>query len=210
MVVHFSNVNGFVDNTPVMGYNLGGNLVYKITNNISLKAGLEFSYNRYYIRAYNADPSQTSTALNPYLGYVADSVMSYNGGGGIRNSKNPQHYQNRYYQISMPVGIEMKVAGNGKVAIPSGCDMQPSYFLNTDSYVLSDDYKGYTKNAPAFRRWNLNAGAEAFISYGVGNIRWELGPQVRYQIFSTYKDNYPMKENMLNYGIRIGISKTIW
>ena len=206
MLVHVSNVNGFVDNTPVLGYNLGGNILYKLSKNISLKAGLEFSFNRYYIKAYNSGSPQTSVALNSYLGYVADSL---NFVQGIGTDKNPQHYQNRYYQLSIPVGLEMKVAGNGKVQLHLGVSLQPSYLLNTDAYVLSDDYKGYTKDAQAFRRWNLNAGAEAFISYGVGKIRWELGPQVRYQIFSTYKNSYPLKENMLNYGIRIGISKTI-
>jgi hypothetical protein len=210
MVVRFANVNGFVDNTPAMGYNLGGNLVYKIAKNISLKAGLEFSYSRYYIKAYNANPSQSSATLNPYLGYIPDSVMNYNGGGGILNSKNPQHYQNKYYQLSMPLGVEMKVLGNGKLQLHLGATIQPSYLLNTDAYVLSEDYNSYFKDAPVFRRWNLNAGAEAFISYGVGKIRWELGPQVRYQIFSTYKNSYPFNENLLNYGIRIGFSKTIW
>jgi hypothetical protein len=210
MVVRFANVNGFVDNTPAMGYNLGGNLVYKITKNISLKAGLEFSYSRYYIKAYNANPSQSSATLNPYLGYIPDSVMNYNGGGGILNSKNPQHYQNKYYQLSMPLGVEMKVLGNGKLQLHLGATIQPSYLLNTDSYVLTEDYNSYSKDAPVFRRWNLNAGAEAFISYGVGKIRWELGPQVRYQIYSTYKNSYPFNENLLNYGIRIGFSKTIW
>ena len=107
------------------------------------------------------------------------------------------------------MGVEIKVAGNGRVQLHLGASLQPSYLLNTDAYVLSDDYKGYTKDPQAFRRWNLNVGAEAYISYGVGNIRWELGPQVRYQFFSTYKNSYPLKENMLNYGIRIGISKTI-
>jgi hypothetical protein len=206
MLVHISNVNGFVDNTPVMGYNLGGNILYKLSKNISLKAGLEFSFNRYYIKAYNSGSPQTSVALNSYFGYVADSLNAVQGFGA---DKNPQHYQNRYYQLSLPVGIEMKVAGNGKVQFHLGASLQPSYLLNTDAYVLSDDYKGYIKDAQAFRRWNMNVGAEAFISYGVGNIRWELGPQVRYQIFSTYKNSYPLKENMLNYGIRIGISKTI-
>ena len=210
MVVRFANVNGFVDNTPAMGYNLGGNLVYKITKNISLKAGLEFSYSRYYIKAYNANPSRSSTTLNPYLGYIPDSVMNYNGGGGILNSKNPQHYQNKYYQLSMPLGVEMKVLGSGKLQLHLGATIQPSYLLNTDSYVLSEDYNSYTKDPSVYRRWNLNVGAEAFLSYGVGKIRWELGPQVRYQIFSTYKNNYPFNENLLNYGIRIGFSKTIW
>jgi len=210
MVIRFANVNGFVDNTPAMGYNLGGNIVYKISRNISLKAGLEFSYSRYYIKAYNSNPAQSSASLSPYLGYIPDSLVNYNGGNGINIEKSPQRYQNKYYQLSIPVGVEMKVAGTGKLQLHLGATIQPSYLLNTDSYVLSEDYSSYAKDAPVFRRWNLNAGAEAFISYGVGKIRWEIGPQVRYQIFSTYKTSYPIHENMLNYGIRIGFSKTIW
>jgi hypothetical protein len=208
MVVNIANVNGFVDNTPVMGYALGGNILYRISKNISLKAGLEFSFNRYYIKAYNSNQPQSSATLNSYLGYVADSLVNSNSGYSL--NKNPQHVQNRYYQLSMPVGIEMKVAGNGKIQLHLGANLQPSYLLNTDAYVLTDDYNSYIKDPQSFRRWNLNAGAEAFISYSVGKIRWELGPQVRYQIFSTYKNSYPLNENMLNYGIRIGISKTIW
>jgi hypothetical protein len=208
MVVHIANVNGFVDNTPVMGYDLGGNILYRISKNISLKAGLDFSMNRYYIKAYNTSQPQASAALNSYLGYIADSLS--NSVSGYGTIKNPTHYQNRYYQLSMPVGIEMNIAGTGRVQLHLGATVQPSYLLNTDAYVLTDDYNSYTKDAQAFRRWNLNLGAEAFISYSVGKIRWELGPQVRYQLFSTYKNNYALKENMVNYGIRIGISKTIW
>ncbi len=207
MVVHFANVNGFVDNTPMMGYNIGGNILYKISKNISLKAGLEFSYNRYYIKTYNSNPYQASATLNSYLGYVADSLVNSNS--GITIDKNQQHYQNRYYQLSLPIGVEMKVAGKGKLQLHLGATLQPSYLLNTDAYVLSDDYNSYTKDPQAFRRWNLIAGTEVYISYAIGKIRWEIGPQVRYQIFSTYKNNYPLQENMLNYGIRFGISKSI-
>lgn len=207
MLVNVSNVSGFVDNTPVLGYNVGGNILYQLSRNFSLKAGLEFSFNRYYIKAYNSNSPQTTVSLNSYFGYISSLTNSIPGFPGA--DKNPQQYQNRYYQLSLPIGIEMKAAGNGRIQLHLGASLQPSYLLNTDAYVLSDDYKGYAKDPQAFRRWNLNAGAEAYISYGVGNIRWELGPQVRYQFFSTYKNSYPMKENILNYGIRIGISKTI-
>lgn len=207
MVVHVANVNGFVDNTPMMGYDVGGNLLYRISKNISLKAGLDFSFNRYYIKAYNSNPSQASATLNSYLGYVADSLNNSNS--GITTDKNPQHFQNRYYQLSLPVGVEMNVAGNGKLQLHIGATLQPSYLLNTDAYVLSNDYSSYTKDPQAFRRWNLIAGTEVYLSYAVGKVRWEIGPQVRYQIFSTYKNSYPLQENMLNYGIRIGISKSI-
>jgi Outer membrane protein beta-barrel domain len=208
MVVHFANVNGLVDNSPAMGYNVGGNILYRISKNISLKAGVDFSFNRYYIKAYNSNQPQASASLSSYFGYVADSLVNSNTGGGVVN-KNPQHYQNRYYQISLPLGVEMKVAGKGRLQLHLGGTLQPSYLLNTDAYVLSDDYNSYIKDAQAFRRWNLIAGAEAYVSYAVGKLRWEIGPQVRYQIFSTYKNSYPLQENMLNYGIRIGISKSI-
>jgi Outer membrane protein beta-barrel domain len=207
MVVHVSNVNGFVDNTPVMGYDVGGNILYRISKNLSLKAGLEFSFSRYYIKAYNSNPGQAAAVLSSYLGYYTDSLLNLNSSATV--NKNPQHYQNRYYQLSVPIGVEMKVAGRDKLQFHIGATLQPSYLLNTDAYVLTDDYNNYTKDPRAFRRWNLIAGAEAYISYGVGKIRWELGPQLRYQIFSTYKNSYFLQENMLNYGIRIGISKSI-
>jgi cytoskeletal protein RodZ len=207
-VGYFTNVNGLVDNTPLLGYDVGGNILYRITRNISLKAGLAFSFSRYYIKTYNSNSPQASSTLNSYLGYIADSLLNYNSGGSGIN-KNPQHYQNRYYQLSLPVGFEMKVAGKGKIQLHLGATIQPSYLLNTDSYVLSEDYNSYIKDPQAFRRWNLNVGGEAYISYAVGKIRWELGPQVKYQLFSTYKNSSPLQENMLNYGIRIGISKTI-
>ena len=63
MVVHIANVNGFVDNTPVLGYNVGGNILYRISKNISLKAGLEFSFSRYYINTYNS-------SAGPVVGYT--------------------------------------------------------------------------------------------------------------------------------------------
>ena len=209
MVVHIANVNGFVDNTPVLGYNVGGNILYRISKNISLKAGLEFSFSRYYLNTYNSNPGQASATLSSYFGYVADSLSTVANGGGSIN-KNPERFQNKYYQLSVPVGVDMKVLGKSKFQVHLGATLQPSYLLNTDAYVLSEDFSSYTKDPGAYRRWNLIAGAEAYISYGVGKIRWEIGPQVRYQIFSSYKNSYPLQENMLNYGIRIGISKSIW
>ncbi len=207
MVVHVANVNGFVDNTPTMGYDVGGNLLYRISKNISLKAGLDFSFNRYYIKAYNSNPTQASATLSSYQGYIPDSLLNSNS--GMSTDKNPQHYQNKYYQLSLPIGVEMNVAGNGKLQLHVGATLQPSYLLNTDAYVLSNDYSSYIKDPSALRRWNLIAGTEVYLSYAVGKVRWEIGPQVRYQIFSTYKNSYPLQENMLNYGIRIGISKSI-
>jgi hypothetical protein len=207
-VVRFANVNGFVDNTPALGYDLGGNLLYRLSKSFSLKAGLQFSFSRYFIRAYNANPLQSSAALNSYFGYIADSLNGYIP-GRVTNPKNAQHLQNQFYQLSMPVGFEWKLAGKGKLEFHIGATIQPGYLLNRDAYVLSDDYSSYSKEPAELRRWNVNAGAEAFISYRIGKMRVNLGPMVRYQILSTYRDSYPLKENLTNYGLRLGFSKTI-
>jgi hypothetical protein len=207
-VVRFANVNGFVDNTPVVGYDLGGNLLYRLSKNLSLKAGLQFSFSRYYFRAYNSSPSQAGAILSSYLGYIADSLTNYSL-SRTGNPKNAQQFQNKYYQLSMPVGMEWKVAGKRKLQLHVGATVQPSYLLNRNAYVLSGDYNSYGKDPAVYRRWNLQAGAETFVSYRVGSIRWELGPQIRYQILSTYKSSYPLQENLVNYGIRLGFTKSI-
>ncbi len=207
-VLHFADVNGFVDNTPATGYDVGGNLLYRLSKNFSLKAGLQFSFSRYYIKAYNSNPTQASASLSSYFGYIADSLANYSLARNA-NPKNPQHFQNRYYQLSIPVGMEWKVAGRGKLEFHLGATLEPSYLLNNDAYVLSSDYSTYSRQSDIFRRWNIQAGTEAFLSYRIGKVRWELGPMLRYQLLSTYKYSYPLRENLLNYGIRLGFSKTI-
>jgi hypothetical protein len=81
--------------------------------------------------------------------------------------------------------------------------------MNRNSYLLTTDYTNYTKEPSLFRKWNLNGGVEAFLSYQIGGLRWQIGPQFRYQLLSTYTNKYSLRENLMEYGIKIGISKTI-
>jgi hypothetical protein len=205
-LIHYGTANDFVDHTPAIGYEFGGSMVYQLTRNLSLKAGLQFNYTRYLIRAYSSTPELATIALNSYYGYFADSITGYTS---VRNfsGKSKEYIQNRYFQISAPLGLEMRVFGNGKLQFNIGATIQPTYLLNRNSYLLTTDYTNYTKEASLFRKWNLNGGLEAFISYRIGNLRWQIGPQFRYQLFSTYTDNYPLKENLMEYGIKIGITK---
>jgi len=205
-LIHYGNANDFVDHTPAIGYEFGGNMLYQLTRNLSVKVGLQFNYTRYMIRAYSSTPELATIALNSYYGYFADSITGYTN---VRNfsGKSKEYLQNRYFQISAPVGLEMRVFGNGKLQFNIGATIQPTYLLNRNSYLLTTDYTNYTKEPSLFRKWNLNGGLEAFISYRIGNLRWQIGPQFRYQLFSTYTDKYPLKENLMEYGIKIGITK---
>jgi len=207
-LVHYGNANDFVDHTPAVGYELGGSMLYKLTRNLSLKAGLQFNYSRYVIKAYSSNPELATIALNGNFGYSPDSLTGYTNVRNF-NGKSQEDLQNRYFQVSIPLGVELRVIGNGKVQIHVGASIQPTYLLNRNSYVLTTDYTNYTKEPSLFRKLNLNGGLEAFISYEVGGLRWQIGPQFRYQFFSTYADQYPLKENLMEYGIKIGVSKII-
>jgi hypothetical protein len=207
-LIHYGSANDYVDHTPAVGYEIGGSLLYRLTRNLSLKAGLQFNYSSYFIRAYSSTPELATITLNPYYGYFADSITAYTS---VRNfsGKNRENLQNRYYELSVPIGMEMRVMGNGKLQFSIAGTIQPTFLMNTNNYLLSTDYAYYTKEPSLFRRWNVNGGLEAFISYQIGGLRWQIGPQFRYQFLSTYTGNYPLKENLMEYGIKIGISKII-
>ena len=207
-LTHFGNVNDFVDHTPAVGYEVGGSILYRITRNFTLKAGLQFNYSRYIIKAFATNPELATITLNSYYGYVADSITGYTN---VRNfsGKSREDLQNKYYQLSVPIGLEMRIIGNGKLQFNVAGTIQPTYLLNRNSYLLTTDYLNYTKEPSLVRRWNVNGGLEAFLSYQTGGFRWQIGPQFRYQLLSTYTSKYPFKENLMEYGIKIGVSKTI-
>ncbi len=48
-----------------------------------------------------------------------------------------------------------------------------------------------------------------FLSYDRGGVKWQVGPQFRYQLLSSYESEYPIREYLMEYGIKIGITKSI-
>ena len=205
---HYGNPNAFVDHSPAFGFELGSSMQYRLTRKLTFKLGIQFNYSAYLIRAYSSSPEIATIALSPYYGYFTDSLTTFtdvhNFGG-----TNKENLKNKYFQLSVPVGFEMRILGNGKLQLSIGGTLQPSYLMNRNSYLLTTDYTNYTKEPSLFRKWNLNGGVEAFLSYQIGSLRWQIGPQFRYQLLSTYTNKYSLRENLMEYGIKIGISKTI-
>lgn len=207
-LVHVGNPNELVDHTPAMGFEVGSSMLYRVTRNLSLKAGLQFNYIRYTIKAYSSITEPATIALNSYYGLITDSITTFSN---IRNfgGNSKENIANNYYQLSIPIGFELRLMGNERLQLNIGGTIQPSYLINRNSYLLSTDYASYTNEPSLFRRWNLNGGVEAYFSYNLGNVRLQAGPQFRYQFFSTYSDKYPIRENLMEYGFKIGISKII-
>lgn len=199
-----------VNHKPALGFELGTHILYAVTKNISLRAGVQFNYSRYDIQAYtSATPDQATITLDNASGrHSNDSLTSLtrlrNFGGDAS-----QNLRNQYFQLTAPVGLEMRILGNEKLQLNIAGTIQPTYLLNRNTYLITTDYKNYTQEPSLVRRWNVNTSAELFVSYKTGGLKWQVGPQFRYQLFSSYIKEYPIREYLMEYGIKIGVTKTI-
>lgn len=210
-VVPPSLINPVSHNTAY-GLEAGGALEYRVTRNLTIKAGVQFNFSRYTINAYVPDQQQGNKVLNSYIGYYQDSLFDM---ATIRNFKGEKELtlNNDYYQLSAPVGFDLRVLGNERLQFHIGASIQPTYLLYTNAYVISPDHDTYKesssfpKSASPFRKWNFDGGLEAFLTYRVRSITWQVGPELRYQLLSSYNSQYLIGENMRQLGFKIGIVK---
>ena len=206
-------VQNWVNLSPGFGFEFGSNVLYRVTRNLSLKAGLQFNFNRYQMPAYISKASQSgqsgsSNQPETYYGSYMDSVDAIANYGSYAG-KTTETLTNNFYQLAAPIGFELRILGNEQLQLNIAATIQPSFLLNTDSYMLSSDYSNYTKQPAQYRRWNISGEVEAFLSYQTGPLRWQIGPEFRYQMLSTYITNYPINENVKGYGLKIGITKAL-
>lgn len=197
-----------VNHKPAMGFEVGSNLLYTVNKTFTLKTGLLFNYTRYDIQGYSSSTSAPAViALNSGWGIATGQMTSYtrysNFSGDVVTN-----LHNEYFQLSVPVGLEINLLGNEKIRVGIGGTIQPTYLLNRNPYLLTADYK-YATEPSLVRRFNVNTSTEAFISYKTGDLKWQVGPQLRYQLFSSFVKEYPIREHLFEYGIKIGVAKTI-
>ncbi|THU41446.1 hypothetical protein FAM09_04885 [Niastella caeni] len=202
------NIEQLVNHKPALGFELGSNILYAVNKTFTLKAGLLFNYIRYDIQAYSSSTSEPAIiALNSNYGIVTGTLTSYTRYRNF-NGSTIEDFPNQYFQLSVPLGMEINLLGNDKLQVGIAGTVQPTYLLNRNTYLITADYK-YAKEPSLVRRWNINTSAEAFISYKTGNLKWQVGPQIRYQLLSSHIKEYPIREHLFNYGVKIGVAKTI-
>lgn len=203
-IASFYSVNNAVTHKPDIGIELGFAAKYPVTKNIKVKGGLQFNMNRYDIKAFSYAPEVATIALNTgnnqadYFG----SVTRYRNFGG--NSTN--WLQNFYFQVSAPVGVELTLGSKKETRFGIASSLQPTYLVRDRAYLISSDYKNYTEVPWLTRKWNVNTNLETFVSYSTGRMRWQVGPQVRYQLLSSFISEYPVKENLFDFGLKVGVS----
>jgi hypothetical protein len=205
-----SNINNAISQKPGLGVETGVGLSYSLAKKLRLKGGIQFNYTNYNIDAGQTNhPTLTSILLNdPNTGYSYTASRT----STISNSFNstalePVTLHNRTYQISIPVGLAYRLSGTNNVEWFAGASVQPTYVFGGKAHLISSDLKSYVSDPSSIRNWNLNLGFETFMSYKLGAYNLQVGPQVRYQVYSTYRKNVALVEKPYAIGLKIGLIK---
>jgi hypothetical protein len=195
-----------IDHMPAFNLEAGGNILYRFSKSMRLKAGLQLNYTNYQINSAELDhPILTTVMYNdPNNGmplFISRSTTLANT-GGMQKTLN-----NNTYQVSIPFGADIKLLGSENIQWFAGATVQPTFVTSGKGYLLSADLKNYVLDESLIRRWNINGGIETFISYKTKEgIILNAGPQFRYQLLSTYSKQYSYDERLYNLGIKMGVT----
>jgi hypothetical protein len=200
-----AGVNDIVRHRSSVGWELGFNILYSITNRLQLTTGVQLNLRRYDIETFMSRTRDlTSLSLVNNRGIETISFYSpYNNNNGYRATT----LHNDLYQVSAPVGIQWKVLEGKKWGLTAEASVQPTFSIQANTWLLSSDYKHYTEGNDLLRKWNINSAAGIQLTYATRSATLSVGPQVRYQHMPTYSNLYPIRENLVDYGIRMSITR---
>jgi hypothetical protein len=198
-----ADINKLVTHKPDIGIQLGFNAGYPLTKSLKILAGLQFNVSKYDIRVSYSTGDVATIALNTGTG--ANSVSTISNYRNNSSGSKADWLRNYYFSASVPVGVELKLTGNNKTQVGVIGTIQPSYILSDRAYLLTTDYKNYAEVPSLTRKLNMSGSFEIYAGVSTGNINWRIGPQVRYQLKSSYVAKYPFKEHLFDFGLKLGV-----
>jgi len=197
------NVQNPIDsnNAPMhINFEAGGAIIMNVSKRIRIKAGMQLNFSQLEnnIVSNNNDKSEAANMYNS----VALVNKKFNNTSNI--------FKNSTYQVSIPIGTEFEIMRHNKLKWYAGATIQPSYlFVNNDQSVFTE-LNNQVYQQSMMREWNINSSIETFINYDLrNNIELNVGPQIRYQFLSTYKNAFQQNERLYQFGLKIGISKKL-
>lgn len=207
VTVGTGDVNNVVRHRPAVGFEIGFAVLYNMSDRLKFKTGLQLNVREYYIETYQSLTNDlASLSLINYRGVETISFYSpYNNNTGYRQTQ----LDNKVYQLSIPVGLQWDLVRGKRLGLNTEASVQPTFTLNNNTYLLSTDYKHYTTGNEFMRKWNINSSVGLNITYTTGSSSWQFGPQFRYQHLPTYSNLYPIKEHLMDYGVRIAYTRQI-
>lgn len=183
-----------------VNFEAGGAIIMNVSKHIRIKAGMQLNFSQLEsnIASNNNDNSEAANMFNS----VALVNKKFNNTSNI--------FKNSTYQVSIPIGTEFEIMCHNKLKWYAGATIQPSYlFVNNDQSVFTE-LNNQVYQQSMMREWNVNSSIETFINYDLkNNIELNVGPQIRYQFLSTYKNAYQQNERLYQIGLKIGISKKL-
>ena len=115
---------------------------------------------------------------------------------------------NKTTQFSLPLGLDYQIGKKRNISWYAGASIQPSYVAAGNANLLSADARNYVKMPSLLRTWNANTSFETFVSIETkAGFSVNVGPQFRYQLLSTYSNDYNYSEKLYNIGIKLGITR---
>jgi len=199
------DVNRVIRHTSAAGYEIGLSLGYNLNTKFALRTGLQFNMREYDIDAYVHPVEPATIAL-----VNRSSSDIFNTLTGFRNTagSSPIVLKNRYYEISLPIGIDWRPV-NEKFAWGIAASIQPTYTFDKEPFIITSNFKNYADGSQLMRNWNLNTSFETYLGYNTGKYRWQIGPQIRYQLLPTMTNSYPIREYLVDYGIKVGLTRSL-
>ena len=199
-----TELSNVINHRPDLGMQLGLLGTYPLGKRLDLIAGLQFNVSKYDIKAFNYPTEVATIALvNAWGGPTAVTTVTSFRSNGFTNKAS--WLRNYYYSISAPVGLEWRILGKKQNHWGFSTTVQPTYMVGNRSYIISMDYQNYAEVPYLINKWNLNVGLETYAKFSVGNTDFRVGPQVRYQLFSSFKKGYPVSEHLYDFGVKLGI-----
>ncbi len=189
-----------------LGFEAGVQMNYSMATKLQLTTGVHVTRSGYNIISNLVHPTlATLTLRNPSTGdsYSRNFVTHYGDGTG----KSTVTLHNYSYQASIPLGVQYVMWNNKNLQIILAANVEPSLVLKADAYLLSANGKNYVNVPDLMRKWNFSSNFAPFVSFRSSRFKWNIGPDIRYQWLSTYQKAYTVKEHLIDYGIRVGISK---
>jgi len=193
-----------ITHRPDIGMQLGLTGTYPLGKGIDLVAGLQFNVSKYDIKAFNY-PSEVATIalINSWGGSTAVSTLtSFRSNGFMAKASWLRNY---YYSLSVPLGLEWRILGKKQNHWGFSATIQPTYVVGNRSYMISMDYQNYAEVPYLINKWNMNVGFETYAKFSIGKNDFRIGPQVRYQLFSSFKKGYPVSEHLYDFGVKLGM-----
>ena len=189
-----------------LGFEAGVQMNYSLAAKFQLTIGAHLTRSGYNIISNLVHPTlATLTLRNPSTreDYSRNFVTHYGDGTG----KSTVTLHNYSYQASIPLGVQYVIWDNKNFQINFAANVEPSLIFKADAYLLSANGKNYVNVPDLMRKWNVSSNFAPFVSFRSSRFKWNIGPDIRYQWLSTYQKNYTVKEHLIDYGIRVGISK---